>query len=64
MNFDRVARQFRLGIPGMFPRIGEMATKATEYKAKRGLIDLTARFCKKAIANRIKKAHGLSHAEQ
>jgi uncharacterized protein YggU (UPF0235/DUF167 family) len=42
----------------MFPRTAEMATKATEYKANRELIDLTARFCKKAIANRIKRAHG------
>jgi hypothetical protein len=41
----------------MFRRTAEMATKATEYKPKRGLIDLTARFCKKAMANRIKKAH-------
>jgi hypothetical protein len=42
----------------MFAHTAEMATRATEYKAKGGLFDLMARFCEKAIANRIKKAHG------
>jgi hypothetical protein len=48
--------KFRLGIPGIVRRTAEMATKATEYKAKRGLNDFTARSGEKAIANRIKKA--------
>jgi len=30
------------GIPGMFQRTAEMATKAAEYKAKRGLFDPTS----------------------
>ena len=34
-----------------------MATKATEYKAKRGLFDLRSPIREKAIANRVKRAH-------
>jgi hypothetical protein len=35
-----------------------MATKAAEYKTRRGLFDLTLPFREKAIANPIKRAHG------
>jgi chorismate mutase len=41
----------------MFRRTAEMATKATEYKAKRGLFDLRPPIREKAIANRVKRAH-------
>lgn len=37
-----------------------MATKAAEYKTRRGLFDLTLRFLEKAIAIRAKRAHGES----
>src|SRR6266487_3839603 len=42
----------------LFRRSAEMATKATEYKATRGLFDLTLQSREKAIANRAKRAHG------
>jgi hypothetical protein len=41
-------------------RTAQMATNAAEYKASRRLFGPRRRFRKKAIANRVKRAHGES----
>jgi hypothetical protein len=53
-----VPRPIGLPISGTCPGAAEMATKAAEYKARRGLFDLTPPTREKAIANRTKRAHG------
>jgi hypothetical protein len=46
------------------PRRVEVATKSAEYNAKRGLFAPALPISKKALANRIERAHGSFDAQQ